>query len=270
MTSKKMPKSLLVTLTLLLLTGFNSAFATNPKDPYEPFNRAIFNFNEVADRFILKPLATLYIKIVPKPLASGLSNVYSNLDNIPTVINDVLQGNFYQATSDLWRFGINSTIGVLGLFDVAQRMGLEPNYEDFGLTLARWGYKNSNYLVMPLLGPSTVRDTIAYPVNYYGMSIYPYIEPTSAQYGIYFGGVVVRRADIMRYEGVLQQMSFDKYAFMRDAYFQHRNYLIERNNQLGNPYLVKNNLLEESAVQENKDAEKKIKAANETRPFVNA
>ena len=206
----RMLKTWLAMLIFITMLGSNQcALADNPKDPYEPFNRAMFRFNDFVDWLILKPVATLYNQIVPKPLAAGLSNAYSNLDNIPTIINDILQGNFYQATSDLWRFGINSTIGILGLFDVAQRMGLEPNYEDFGLTLAKWGYKNSNYLVLPVMGPSTVRDAIGYPITYYGMSIYPYIRPTSTQYAIYFGGVVVRRADILRYEGVLKQLAFD-------------------------------------------------------------
>lgn len=248
----------------------SAAYAVHPNDPYEPFNRVMFKFNNFVDTIILKPAATLYIKIVPKPLAKCLSNAYSNIDNVPTVINDVLQGNFYQAVSDTWRLGINSTLGIGGLFDVASNMGLEPNYEDFGLTLARWGYKNSNYLVLPFLGPGTVRDQIGFPITYYYMSIYPYIKPTSLQYGVYFGGVLVRRADVLRYESVLQQLSFDKYAFMRDAYFQHRNYLIDRNNQLSNPYLAQYKLEEDGpTTEEKKAAAQKIKSSNQTRPFVN-
>lgn len=254
--------------SIFLCLILNPAFAANPQDPYESFNRGVFKFNDFIDTYLFKPVAMLYNKIVPKPLAKGLSNAYSNIDNIPTIINDVLQGNFYQAANDTWRLGINSTIGVLGLFDVAQRMGLEPNYEDFGLTLARWGYKNSSYLVLPLIGPSTIRDGIGMPVTYYTMTIYPYIQPDSLQYGIYFGGVLVRRADLLRYEPVMQQLAFDKYTFVRDAYFQHRNYVIERNNELSDPYVAQNQL-EESPAEERKEAVKEIKATQETRPFVN-
>jgi phospholipid-binding lipoprotein MlaA len=254
---------------LTIVTVFNSTYAfaeTNPKDPYEHFNRAMFKFNDFLDRFILKPVAQLYNAIVPHPLAKGLTNVYNNIDTIPTVINDVLQGNFYQATNDIWRLGINSTIGVLGLFDVAERIGLEPNYEDFGLTMARWGWTNSNFLMLPFFGPTTVRDgLIGAPVTYYGMSIYPYIRPTGLQYGIYFFGVVVRRADILTYEGVLNQLAFDKYVFMRDAYLQHRNYMIQRNNELSDPYIEKNKLqLEEAAT-----ASEETKAQEQTKPFAN-
>lgn len=240
----------------------------NPKDPYEGFNRVMFDFNEFLDKTVLKPVANLYLKIVPKPLVKGLSNVYRNIDNVPTILNDLLQANFYQATSDAWRLTINTTIGIGGLFDVAQRMGLEPNYEDFGLTLARWGYLNSSYLVIPFMGPSTIRDALSMPVNYYGLSIYPYIQPDSARYGIYFGGIVVRRADYMRYEALMQQISLDKYAFMRDAYLQRRNYLIQRNDELSDPYLAKNQLLEESELAvDQKTGEKAENVGEETHPF---
>lgn len=259
----------IVFFILTMMAVFNSTCtfsATDSKDPYESFNRPMYKFNDFLDRFILKPIAELYNAIVPHPLAKGLTNVYNNIDTIPTVINDVLQGNFYQATNDAWRLGINSTIGVLGLFDVAERMGLEPNYEDFGLTLARWGWTNSNYLVLPFFGPTTVRDgVIGAPVTYYGMSIYPYIQPTGLQYGIYFFGVLVRRADILTYEGVLSQLAFDKYVFMRNAYLQHRNYMIQRNDELGDPYLDKNKLqLEEAAT-----ANEETKAEEQTKLFVN-
>lgn len=231
----------------------------NPKDPYEPFNRVMFKFNDCVDRFILKPVTFLYVKITPKPLAKGLTNVYNNIDTVPTVINDVLQGNFYQATSDAWRLGINSTVGIGGLFDVATRVGLEYNAEDFGLTLARWGYVNSHYLVLPFLGPATVRDGLGFPINYYGMTIYPYL-PTALGYELYAGSVVVRRADYLRYEELLQQATLDKYVFMRDAYLQHRNYLIQRNNELADPYLQKS-VLEETTPEDKK-------AIVVTKPFV--
>ena len=213
-------------------------------DPYERFNRAMFKFNDTVDHLILKPVATLYSKIVPKPLLKGISNFFSNVDTVPTVINDVLQFNFYQATSDGWRLLLNTTIGIGGLFDVASPMGLERNAEDFGLTLARWGYQNSNYLVIPFLGPSTVRDTIAWPINYQYMTIYPWVHPTRARYGLFGLNVISKRADYLRFQDVMKQAAIDKYVFVRDAYMQRRSYQIERNKQLGDPYMEKNSLID--------------------------
>lgn len=234
---------LLVGLAFLCMTCQLQA-AMNPKDPIEPFNRAMFSFNDFLDRLILKPVATVYNQIVPKPLAKGISNMFSNVDLIPTIINDLLQLNIYQAASDSWRFGINSTVGLLGFFDVACQIGLEPNSEDLGLTLAHWGYTRSTYIVLPFLGPTTFRDAIAWPVNYQYMTIYPYIQPTSVRYRIFALGLIVKRADLLRFESVMQQAAIDKYVFVRDAYMQRRNYLIERNRQLGDPYIQKYKLEE--------------------------
>lgn len=221
----------------------DTALTTTPTvihDPYEGFNRVVFNFNDFLDHALLKPLGTLYKDIVPKPLSKGISNFFANFYTIPTVINDFLQGNFYQTTSDAWRFTINSTVGVLGFFDAASYMGLEPNTEDFGLTLARWGYKSSNYLVLPIFGASTVRDGVfGLPVYYY-MTPYAYISPMEVSYAIYGVDLTSRRADLLNYQSVFDQVMLDKYSFVRDAYLQRRAYQIQRNNELADPYLEKN------------------------------
>jgi phospholipid-binding lipoprotein MlaA len=216
--------------------------AVNPDDPYEPFNRVMFKFNDTIDKVILKPVATVYNKVVPKPLLKGVSNIFSNIDNIPTVINDVLQFNFYQAVSDSWRFVVNTTIGIAGFFDPAQHIGLEPNYEDLGLTFAHWGWKDSNYLVLPFIGPSTVRDGVAWPINYEFMTLYPYIKPIGTRYSIYAVSLISKRADLLRYGNVMDQAAVDRYVFLRNAYLQNRSYRIERNKQLSDPYLNKSNL----------------------------
>jgi phospholipid-binding lipoprotein MlaA len=234
-------KWILFSVTFVVCGG---VFASNPDDPLEPVNRVIFKFNDAFDTVFFRPVALLYNKIVPKPIATGIFNIYRNIDNVPTVLNDLLQLNLYQATSDAWRLGINTTIGLGGFFDVASQIGLEPNYEDFGLTLARWGYTKSMYIQIPFFGPGTIRDSSGYLVDYYYLSIYPYIQPLRDQYALYFFGVLVRRADLLRYEDFMQEAAIDKYVFMRDAYLQHRNYLIERNKQLGDPYLNKNKLEE--------------------------
>ena len=216
---------------------------TNP-DPLETFNRAMFHFNDIMDTVILKPVARAYNTVLPKPVVKGIGNFFSNIDTLPTVANDVLQGNFYQAANDAWRLGVNTTVGILGFFDVATQMGLEPNKEDFGLTLARWGWENSTYIVLPFFGPSTIRDGIGLPVDYYYLSVYPHIHPTSTRYVIYGVGVVSRRADLLRFDNVFEEVALDKYVFLRDAYFQRRAYLMERNKELSDPYM-ENNTAEE-------------------------
>ncbi len=221
----------------------DTSTATTPseqKDPYETFNRVMYHFNDVLDKAILKPIATFYNTVLPKPVVKGISNFFTNIDTIPTVANDVLQGNFYQATSDGWRLVINTTVGILGFFDVASHIGLEPNKEDFGLTLAQWGYTNSNYLVLPFFGPSTPRDAIGLPVDYYIFSIYPHIHPPIARYELYGLGVISRRADLLSFQNVMEQAAIDKYVFLRNAYLQRRAYLIQRNKELGDPYFEKN------------------------------
>ena len=201
--------------------------ALQSADALSGYNRLVFRFNDTLDRTILKPLASLYNKLIPRPLHQGISNVFNNIDNLPTVLNDLLQLKFYHAASDAWRLVINTTVGIGGLFDVGSRLGLKPHHEDFGLTLARWGYKHSNYFVVPLFGPGTIRDILGWPVDYFFFSIYPYIEDTKLRYAVYGLGVIDRRANLLQYQDVFEQVAVDRYSFMRDAYLQHRKYQIE-------------------------------------------
>jgi phospholipid-binding lipoprotein MlaA len=198
-------------------------------DPYEGYNRVVFKFNDKIDTYFLKPVATFYNTIMPKPLNLGIHNFFNNINNIPTAINDLLQFNFYQMANDLWRLGINTTVGIGGLFDVASRMNLEQYDNDFGLTLAKWGYRNSNYFVVPFWGPKTIRDVAGMPVDYFAFSVYPYIQPTSTQYGVYGLGVVDFRAQRLKVENVMDEASLDKYVFVRNAYMQNRAYKINQN-----------------------------------------
>jgi len=197
----------------------------------ESYNRVVFHFNDTLDKAVLKPVATLYNKLIPKPLHKGITNVFSNIDNIPTIVNDLLQFKIYYAANDGWRLAINSTVGILGFFDVASRIGLKPHHEDFGLTLAHWGYKNSNYFVVPFFGPGTIRDVMGWPVDYFFFSIYPYISNSTVRYSVYGLGVVDRRSNLLQYQDVFEQVAVDRYAFMRDAYLQHRKYQIDENNE---------------------------------------
>lgn len=214
-----------------------SSSPTSPiNDPYEKFNRKIFNFNDALDTHILVPVSKLYNKIMPKPLNHGIYNVFSNLNNFPTIANDLLQGNFYQASSDSWRFFVNSTAGAAGLFDVASNMGLDPNTEDFGLTLARWGYTDSSYLVIPFLGPSTVRDTAGLPIDYFLFSPYNYVQDSRTRYTLYALNIVSKRAQLLQYQNLYNQIALDRYAFIRNAYLQQRANAIDRNQHLSDPY----------------------------------
>src|SRR3990167_802418 len=201
-------------------------------DPFERFNRAMFSFNEAADKVVLKPVATLYSNIIPKPLQKGVHNFFVNIRTVTTIANDLLQFNFYQATNDIWRFGLNTTVGLGGLVDVASCVRLKPYENDFGLTLAKWGYKNSNYLVVPFWGPNTFRDAIDLPVDYFAFSVYPYIHPRSTRYAVYGVGVVARRVQVLKFQGLLDEAALDKYVFFRNAYMQQRAYEIEKNQHL--------------------------------------
>lgn len=209
---------------------------TTVKDPLETMNRKIFNFNDALDTHVLVPVSKTYNKIMPKPLNRGIYNFFSNLNNFPTISNDLLQGNFYQATSDSWRFLVNSTAGAGGLFDVAQNMGLESNSEDFGLTLARWGYTDSDYLVLPFFGPSTLRDAMGMPVDYFFFSPYRYVSDSRTRYTLYALNIVSKRAQLLQYQDLYNQIALDRYTFIRNAYMQQRTNAIERNQQLSDPY----------------------------------
>ncbi len=225
-------RSLLISTCVLLCT---TAYATTPykdtTDPYENYNRHAFNMNQKLDKVVFKPVATAYNTVLPWPAKKGISNFFSNLNMIPTVINDILQGNIHNTASDSWRFLINSTVGILGLVDVASHIDLPAHSEDLGLTLAKWGYKDSRYLVLPIFGPSTLRDTFALPIDYEVTSIYPYIVPTSLRYSLISLNFTSKRAQLLDFEGVIDQASFDPYTFQRNAYLQRRTYLIRQNNE---------------------------------------
>lgn len=198
---------------------------SHPQDPYEVFNRATFNFNKTIDKVAVKPVAYVYLKYMPQPFQLGIGNFFDNLREITNVANDLLQFQFAYAAHDTSRFLINSTLGIGGIFDPASSLGLEHRKEDFGQTLYQWGYHNSSYLVLPFLGPSTFRDTIGLGVDYYGLSVWPWIDSDWQKYVLIGVDYLDIRARLLRKESVLDILAVDEYVFMRDAYFQHRQYL---------------------------------------------
>ncbi|MES2997941.1 MAG: VacJ family lipoprotein [Pseudomonadota bacterium] len=217
----------------LLLVVISPTFAEDANnDPYENFNRHAFKLNQTLDKIFFKPVATVYKTILPWPLSKGISNFFSNLEQVPTIINDVLQADFYDATADTWRLLINTTVGIGGFVDVASRINLPAHSQDFGLTLAKWGYRSSAYLVVPILGPRTVRDTISWPINYGIFSVYPYIDDMAWRNGLTVGSFINARAQLLDFDQTIRQASFDPYVFQRNAYLQRRDYLIRQNSNL--------------------------------------
>ena len=225
---------LFVFLCLLGCASTKEKQSTN-NDPLEKINRVTFKFNDKLDTHIFRPCAKVYNKILPRPLNAGLDHMYDNVSNASAIINDLLQFNFYQATSDTWRLCINTTVGIVGVFDVADPAGLGKNTEDFGLTLASWGYTDSTNFIVPFLGPKTIRDTISLPADFY-ISPYSRLNSVAARNTLLVTRALDKRAQLLRFQKLYDQMALDPYIFTRNAFIQHRNYRIERNKQLDNPY----------------------------------
>ncbi|WP_346839057.1 MlaA family lipoprotein [Microbulbifer sp. SAOS-129_SWC] len=203
---------------------FASAEEPAERDPWEGFNRAVFRFNDTADRWVLKPVATTYRQVTPIFMQTGVSNFFGNLREVTNTINSVLQGKLGQAGNDAGRFLVNSTVGVVGLFDVAQHMGLEASDgEDFGQTLAVWGMPQGPYLVLPFIGPSSVRDAPGEVVDWYTDPL-TYVDHEPTRYAFKAADLIQIRASLLKTEALLQG---DRYVLLRDAYLQRRDYLIK-------------------------------------------
>jgi phospholipid-binding lipoprotein MlaA len=198
---------------------------TDPRDPWERFNRSTFQFNEALDRAIAKPVAKAYVKVTPRVVRTGVSNVFNNLDTVPTIINDALQGKFRQAGHDSARFLLNSTLGLGGLFDPASAAGLDSNDEDLGQTLGKWGVKSGPYLVLPVLGPSSGRDAFARAADTFLEPVW-YLEDDSTRYLIRAGDLLDQRASLLELDAQLER-SYDRYAFIRNAWLQRREYQVK-------------------------------------------
>lgn len=207
----------------VMTTGAMAEDAKNP-DPWEGFNRSVYTFNDTMDRYFMKPVAQSYRAVTPDPVEDGISNVFDNLLEVRNIINDILQWKWGQAANDTGRFLVNSTVGVVGLFDVAQHIGLPENDggEDFGQTLAVWGVGSGPYVVIPFLGPSTLRDGLGLPVDSQ-MDLIGYIDHVPTRNTTWGAGFVDTRAGLLEAEELI---SGDRYTFMRDAYLQRREYVI--------------------------------------------
>jgi phospholipid-binding lipoprotein MlaA len=192
----------------------------NPRDPYESYNRAMFNFNDTVDTYALKPVATAYKNVTPSFVQTGVSNFFGNLGDAWSAVNNLLQGKGGRHVGRA-RFALNSTLGIAGLFDIASEAGLPKHKEDFGQTLGVWGVESGPYLMLPLLGPSTVRDTVALPVDITG-DIWRYKEPTNVRNIGTALRVVDTRAGLLDASTLLEDAALDRYEFLRDGYLQRR------------------------------------------------
>jgi phospholipid-binding lipoprotein MlaA len=197
--------------------------ADNP-DPYENLNRKSHSFNLTLDRYIARPAAVIYTNTMPDPLEKGVVNFFSNLDELTNIANDLLQGKLGQAANDTGRFLLNSTVGVGGLFDVAERAGLPKSEgEDFGQTLGAWGVGEGPYLMLPLIGPSTLRDAPSKYIDSFANPV-SHLDEVSDRNSIRLGSLVSARAELIDLDDVI---SGDSYLFVRDVYLQRREYLVK-------------------------------------------
>jgi phospholipid-binding lipoprotein MlaA len=215
-------------LALLILTGCASAPAKrDPRDPWERLNRSTSAFNDGLDRAIAKPVARGYQKVTPGFMRTGISNFFDNLNATTTIVNDVLQLHVKDFFSDSGRFVMNSTLGIAGFLDPASAAGLQRHTADFGQTLGKWGFHPGPYLVIPVLGPSDIRDAVGRVGDHYSV-VAPYVLNTWPSVGLGIAEAVDTRYRLLPTERLLEQ-SYDRYAFIRNAYLQRREFLIHGN-----------------------------------------
>jgi phospholipid-binding lipoprotein MlaA len=197
----------------------------DPRDRFERGNRAVYRFNDALDRHIARPVAKTYVKVLPQPVRAGVGNFFHNLGSTTVIVNQLLQGKGKGFATDTARLVVNSTIGIGGLFDPATNMGLSAGDEDFGQTMGRWGVPPGPYVVLPLLGPFTVRDTFGFGADQF-TDPKSYINNFYWAAGLTLADLVRLRAELLATDDVLQR-AYDPYAFMRNAYLQRREYQVK-------------------------------------------
>jgi len=220
-----MSKFRTVALTLAASAVLAGCAGPNPRDPYEGYNRAMFDFNDKVDTYALKPVATAYKNVTPGFVQTGVGNFFGNLGDVWTAANNLLQGKFGDGLSDVMRVAMNSTFGLLGVLDIASEAGLPKHKEDLGQTLGYYGVPSGPYFVLPLLGPSTVRDSVALPVDVYG-DPWQYKEPVHVRNTGTVLRVVDQRAALLDASTLLEDAALDRYEFIRDGYMQRRQHQV--------------------------------------------
>jgi phospholipid-binding lipoprotein MlaA len=211
----------LLGLHALLVGCATVGASTDPRDPWEGYNRKVWRFNEAIDQAVLQPVARGYQAAVPEVVRTGVGNFFGNISDVWSFVNNALQLKPRESAQTLARVGINTTVGLLGLVDVASRIDLPRYREDFGQTLGFWGLPSGPYLVLPLLGPSTLRDTAAFPVDRQG-DLVGWVQDNPARLGLTGLRLVDLRADVLQAGRVIEGAALDKYTFVREAYLQRR------------------------------------------------
>ncbi|MET3108788.1 phospholipid-binding lipoprotein MlaA [Oxalobacteraceae bacterium GrIS 2.11] len=222
MNLKSLSTGTLIALSMLVLAGCATTSGedkTSAIDPFEQTNRATFEFNDKFDKRVFRPVAQVYADNTPSFVQTGIGNFFGNFNDIWTGINSFLQGNVEDGFTDFMRVGINSTFGFLGVLDIASEANIPKHRNDLGQTLGVWGVPNGPYLVLPFLGPSVTRDTVALPVDYYG-DVFSYVRPVWVRNSGDAIRLVDKRAGYLGSFSLLQAASLDEYIFVRDAYLQ--------------------------------------------------
>jgi phospholipid-binding lipoprotein MlaA len=200
----------------------------DPRDRFERTNRAIYRFNDALDRGIAKPVAKSYVKVTPAPVRTGLANFFRNLTYPTVMVNDLLQLKVKSFAADTARLVVNTTLGIGGLFDPASQLGMPAGNEDFGQTLGRWGVPPGPYVMLPIFGPSSVRDTVGFVADHFTDPA-TYVKDDAVYYSVTAMTLVDQRAELLATEDVLDR-SYDPYAFIRNAFLQRREYLVKDGN----------------------------------------
>jgi len=222
-------KRLLALSLVALIVGCASIPAgvpPSPDDPWEPFNRSVFEFNEGLDKYVLKPVVSGYRFVLPEFIREGVYNFFSNYNDIYTALNNLLQGKPDYAFNDLMRVVVNTTMGLGGLIDLATPGGLEKHKEDFGQTFGVWGVPSGPYVVLPFFGPSSVRDTFGTVADLETDYLFKYIPDVGLRNSLTGLRVVNARNTYYEAGDLLDGAAIDKYSFLRDAYIQRRKYQI--------------------------------------------
>lgn len=213
----------------LVLAGFllgGCASGGNPRDPFEPVNRAVYSFNDGFDRAIAKPVAEGYRAVVPEIARSGVTNFFSNLEDVWIMLNNLFQGKVDSALDDMARVLVNSTVGLFGVVDVASDLGISKHNEDFGQTLGRWGVGSGPYVVLPFLGSSTVRDALSLGLVDMQGDIVRQLDHVPTRNSLLVTRLINTRANLLDASRIVEEAALDKYSFIRDAYLQRRESLI--------------------------------------------
>jgi phospholipid-binding lipoprotein MlaA len=209
------------TVNTLDKISVKTGIGNNPRDPLEGFNRAMFSFNEKLDEVALKPAAQAYQTYIPSFVQTAVGNFFGNIGDVWTAVNDLLQGKVTDSVNDVMRVAVNTTFGLGGLIDIASAGGIPKHREDFGQTLGTWGVRSGPYVMLPILGASTLRDTIATPLDFKG-DLWSYQNPVSTRYLGTAVRVVDKRASFLDAGSLIEEAALDKYVFIRDAYLQRR------------------------------------------------